>query len=117
MHLHILVLRCEQVLRQHPGDDWLQAVYMVEDVLGRVHPSHCRWGVLVQRRTNGSPHNGRLCVPRLGSGSGLAHGAVLHGSHTRIHDLHVPWAQGDLQRATSDNASASRGYKASGEWT
>lgn len=34
--------RCEQVLRQHPGDDWLQALYMVEDVLGRVYPSHCR---------------------------------------------------------------------------
>lgn len=55
-------------------------------------------GVLVQRHRNGSSHNGRLCVPRLGSGSGLAHGAVLHGSHTRIHDLYVSRAQGHLQR-------------------
>lgn len=55
-------------------------------------------GVLVQRRTNGSSHNGRLCVPRLGSGSRLAHGSVLHGSHTRIHDLYVSWTQGHLQR-------------------
>lgn len=56
---------------------------------GRVH---------VQRHTNGSSHDGRLCVPWLGSGSGLAHGAVLHGSHTRIHDLYVSGTQGHLQR-------------------
>lgn len=55
-------------------------------------------GVLVQRHTNGSSHNGRLCFPGLGSGSGLAHGTVLYGSHTRVHDLHVSWTQGNLQR-------------------
>lgn len=55
-------------------------------------------GVLVQCYTNGSSQNGRLCVPRLGSGSGLAHGTVLHGSHTRVHDLYVSRTQGHLQR-------------------
>lgn len=55
-------------------------------------------GVLVQRCTNGSSHDGRLRVPRLGSGSGLAHGTVLNGSHTRIHDLYVYGTQGYLQR-------------------
>lgn len=55
-------------------------------------------GVLVQRHTNGSSHNGRLCVPELGSGSGLVHGNVLYGSHTRIHDLYVSRTQGHLQR-------------------
>lgn len=59
-------------------------------------------GVLVQRRTNGSSHNGRLCVPKLGSGSRLAHGAVLHDSHTRIYDLHVSRAQGHLQRGKKE---------------
>lgn len=34
--------RCGQVLRQHPGDDWLQALYLVEDVLGGLHAPHCR---------------------------------------------------------------------------
>lgn len=38
----VCLVRCEQVLRQHPGDDWLQTLYMVEAVLGGVHPSH-RW--------------------------------------------------------------------------
>lgn len=55
-------------------------------------------GVLVQRHTNGSSHNGRICVPGLGSGSGLANGTVLYDSHTRIHDLYVSWTQGHLQR-------------------
>lgn len=55
-------------------------------------------GVFVQRRTNGSSKNGRLCVPGLGSGSGMAHGVVLYGTHPRIHDLYVSWTQGHLQR-------------------
>lgn len=55
-------------------------------------------GVLVQRHTNGSSHPGNLCVPSLGSGSGLAHVAVLHDSYTRVHDLHVSGTQGHLQR-------------------
>lgn len=64
-------------------------------------------GVLVQRRTNGSSHNGRLCVPWLGSGSGLAHGAVFDGAYPRIHDLYVYRAQGDLQRGEKGNLSSS----------
>lgn len=55
-------------------------------------------GVLVQRHTNGSSQNGRVRVPSMGAGSGLAHGDVLHDSHTRIHGLHVPRTQGHVQR-------------------
>lgn len=55
-------------------------------------------GVPVQCSPNGSSHLEQLCVPRLGPGSGLAHGSVLHGPHSWLHGLHVSRTQGHLER-------------------
>ena len=52
---------------------------------GRVH---------FQRRADDPSHHGELRLPQVGPGRGLAHGSVFHGSHPRIHGLHVPHLKG-----------------------
>ncbi|MEQ2166104.1 hypothetical protein GOODEAATRI_024259 [Goodea atripinnis] len=54
--------------------------------------------LLVQCSPDGSPYYGRLCVPKLGSGSRLVNGPILHDSYSRLYGLHVPHSQRHLQR-------------------
>ena len=62
--------------------------------------------VPVQRGADGSPHHGRLRVPCLGSGRGLVHGPLLHAAHSWLHGIHVPHAEGHVQRGRTPSDQA-----------
>lgn len=51
-------------------------------------------GVHLQRCADDASHHGKLRLPQVGPGRGLAHGSVFHGPHPRVHGLHVPHLKG-----------------------
>lgn len=66
--------------------------------------------VPVQRCADDPTHHGELRVPQVGPGSGLAHGAVFHGPHSRLHGLYVPHLEGLPEAGKSCARLTSRGF-------
>jgi hypothetical protein len=105
---------CVQAVALHAGFLWCWALVRVHGWGARVCGLHGLGGALLiqsgwlttflplsspgcvhfQRCTNDSSHHGKLRVPQVGPGCGLAHGSVIHGSHSWVHGLHVPHLKG-----------------------